>query len=678
MTETSSRSWSKAPVLGERIRLKGGVVDFTDLIPMYGKIFVARLLDDFARCHVDGLARYPDKQSFILRKFLQYAATGRVHNRISAVCDLYAALAEGACPSKSVIEAAVHDFVERLRDVDDHSVICSSKITTRRGHIEFLGMIVRDLSVYGMWPRIGRLHLAIGLRASGNNIPSLGELRMSRGHQDQSVSAPMSEVMHLNRTGLAALRAALADEFEAHWAIYELGSARIARPGLPSIADIEAAIASIPMNYNGKGFASIDHPNFHRCFPDDDPELRVSSMLKYLSEKHGGVVRTGSDYKWHRLVKSCGGIRNLSDQLGGSGRAMSLAHALVIVDTGFNVQPCTDLRADPVYLQAHKGKQVLSTITSVKMRAAGKIVQAVLKEYEASVTLKGQSGQVSALTVITRWQAMSARYRARAIVDGRGLERYLWIRPRSTNNNGADIGLAPNNAGWWASISSDLQKMPELEGVRVTRQNIRTTVLQIRLADAGLDVAAVARLASHGSQATTVRHYLNRGWFKSEMDELIRRFQSLFEASLMENISDPAGRLGLTEEQLAERRAGAVETGLGFLCSDAYTGYAPGSTTGSACDQLHACANCKMLRFSPTSTSLQALIVTELSLTRAEADFVVRNPERWALYWLPTLALARATISRLREGPWAGHITRAEKAVTAQLASAEMHLVQPW
>lgn len=325
-------------------------------------------------------------------------------------------------------------------------------------------------------------------------------------------------------------------------------------------------------------------------------------------------------------------------------------------------------------MKARGGRQTLSTITSYKMRSSGKIVPSVLAEYEAPVTLGRGMSELSSLEVIRRWREMSEFARKRARHEGRGRERHLWLRLAA---GATEVSVAPNNYSWWRRLRADFDKDPNLSGLTVNRQHIRTTVLQIRLADAGLDVGAVALAASHGSERTTLRNYLNRGWFRSEMDELIRRFQRLFEAGVLSPSEDHHQRLGVADSALARRREQAVETGLGFACAHPSAPLAADGLSPT-CTQLDACANCEMLRFVPTDTALQALVVTEMSLSAAESEFISRNPERWALCWLPMLALARAALGRLRESHRKGALAAAEARVEHDIAAGRLALVRPW
>ena len=654
VTEVARTSWAHHAVCGERIRLGNEVVDFAPLLEWYPTKLVSDLLDAIARCYQRTTIKYPGQQSRSLRNFLLWVASHPKDQSCSAQAEtMHQSLSQSSIVDVAVFETCVHAFVEALRDTSDTSIIRTAKIGTRRSHIEHLGMALRAISSEGFWPTLGRLNIGVGMRTSGDNYPSFGELRRTirSAVMQQPRTSPdtsISKIMQLNQERLGALRRLLVVEFEAGWSEYQRGQARRARRDLPSLAMLRKGVRALNGKYARSNFRLADHPDIERCFPASDPEFRVSALLKFLAEERLGCIEvTSGGRDWERLIGDCGGATALQVQLGGSGRAMAAAHGIVLIDTGFNIQPCDDLLAQPVLMSAQKGRYTLSTVTSQKMRAGGKIVPAVLVEYEKAVPASSPENQIGTLTVIERWREMSQLYRERASTQNPGLAKFLWLRP--TGQNFSTVGLAPSNYAWWRTLDPIFAQDPTLAGLRITRKSIRTTVLQLRAANSGLSVSAVATAASHSSEAVAIRSYLNRGWFKSEMDGLIRTFQNHLEAAVITD-TKLAVKLGLTSEELGDRRAAAVENGLGFSCLNPYTGHAPGSARGELCSSIEHCGKCELLEFRPTPAALKDLVLTERSLADVEGEFSSRNPARWATTWMVLLAVTRATISRLMEG----------------------------
>lgn len=684
VTESPKRQSTRAAVEGQRIRLRGALVDFSSLIELYGQQFVIRILDAYAHSYHLGVAKRPDKESVVLRLFFHFLAKPHdddvAGSRIRHA--LYSDLVGGVTITREDLEAAIDVFVERMRDIDDLTLVSTRRISTRRNYITSLAGVTRALASAGFWPAIGRMPVGVGLRVFGNNLPSLGELRAidvngRRALDHAPEDGPMSVVMTRNRARLAALRDVLVEEFTNEWDAFVRGRGRLSRSDLPAVDALARAIQLLPRNYGGNGYAPAENPIVEACFPHDDYEFRTAALLKYISEAEDGIpMSRGRGWGWHGLISACGGHARIAAALAGNGNALAAAHGIVLIDSGFNVQPCDDLAAEPVVLQAVHGRQIISTISSIKIRAGGKVVAAVLPDHEAEVSARRQKGELTSLEVIRRWQEMSAVYRRLATAQGNGVERHLWIR--NENIGSSTVAVAPGNRACWKNLRSKFSQRAELAGLHINRQHIRTTVLQVRLADGGLDVAAVALAASHGSQRTTLRHYLNRGWFRSEMDELIRRFQNLLEAILVPTEEQTVANLGVPATVIQQRRERAVETGLGFACAHPLASEIAPAQASAACLELQACANCDMLRFVPSESALLALVLTEKSLASAEEEFIARNPRRWAKFWLPMLALSRATISRLKDGHRAHALMRACSAVEQGLAEGSLALVRPW
>lgn len=671
----------KPPIQGQRVRLGKQVVDLGDLIPLYGATFTSDLLDRIARAHRTGHFVHAHKQARALAKFLTHVAHDAAQASGSKSCDaLYYCLSHKKTPTRADLEESLKNFFDLLSDIEDVSFTSSRNINSRRHIAEFALRAVREISIDGHWPTIGKV--SVNMRTIRHGTPSLGELRRSVGanHPNDRPSSDerMSVIMARSRARLLALRALLASEFEAHWTHFVEGERLLKLPNLPDIETIEEAVEAYRSRNELDWSLLRSIPAVQECFPDDDNTERWEAcILRYLADRKHGVLTTGDLQRWENLLQACGGTASIRRRLGACGRALAAAQGIILIDTGFNLQPCSDLRADPVCIQASNGRQILSTITSYKMRAGGKLVPAVLENYEASVTTSTVNGQISALEVINRWKQMTHRYRLRAERQNDNTAEYLWIRPLKREGDG-QISARSFVTYWWNKIISENLEHPVLGGLDIKRQTIRPTVIQLRFNDSGLDVASAALVASHTTTRTTVRQYLNRNWFVAEMDELIRDFQRLWEAEILGDRSDRHEQLNVSRAEYERRRMRAAETGLGFSCLDPFSGHQPGSRKGKACDQLEACAGCSLLRFVPSRRALEALVLTERSLAAAEHEFISRNPERWRQCWMPLLALARATMSRLQESHRAVTLAKAEQAVDSQIASGVLVGLRPW
>lgn len=664
LTEWPTKARCIQPQDGRRIRLKSENVDFSALVRSYGSGVVASWLDAMALAASHHKLSSPGHSGRALLMFLQYlAASGADPASTKPESRTYSRLLDGTVPELMDLEECYLGFIERARDLADNTLFGERSARSRLNQIGSLRGTLRTIGPYLGWPQmsLGK-NYGVGIRATLRPTPSLGELRGAEAPRNPDHSP---QVARLNRERLSALREVLAEIFDEAWRTYRDGADRIARPTLPTQDELERAVAELPLNYAKHGY-DPDLPTItNRCFPLGDDDFRRSALLKYFVARYRDDVVVGGAYtSWRRLLKSCGGVEWLGPRIAGDGRALAAAQGIILIDTGFNLQPCNDLLSEPVAVRARHGKQTLSTVTSRKMRAGGKLVMAVLQEYEADVPLAAP--KISSLEVIARWREMSSRFRKYAECERPNLAKYLWIRAPLSNLKA--IQIAPADGFHWASLQKTIQLHAKLRGLSISRRCIRTTALQIRLSESELDVSAATIVANHSNQSTTVRHYFNHGWFHSEMDQLIRAFQNQFEAILLSTAPTP---LQVSPAELASRRRDAIESGLGLLC------LAPRQQQ-PRCLALERCATCEMMRFSPSETALRALVLTERSLSAAQETFASQNPERWARYWLPTLALVRAIAARLAEGHHRTKLRAATADVDHNLAAGKLLAVQPW
>lgn len=663
-------------VPGRRIRLGGGVVDFGGLMEPYSAEFVARLLDAFAQEYGHGNIPRPSVAASAIRKFLLFVASHALSGRAAdAMSRFYTALIEGRAPEKQDLNESVALAIDILRELNDFTFVATRNLRTRDSFATILKTTLRALAPLGFWPRLDSQRTNICTRPDGHSTPSLGELIASSS--DAEVSG-IGDVMMRSRVRLAAVRACLAQILDEEWRVFQEGRTRLNSHTAAPLELIAKAVRKLPSDYGLKRYRESRHSDVAAVFPIADENTRMANLLTYQEQVVGGPLRIGpAHHGWWRLVKVCGGEDRLNRMIAGSGRAFVAAQTIILIDTGFNLQPCSEMLVEPVCLEARHGKQVLSTLTSHKMRAAGKIVASVLSNYEGEVELKRADGQIGALTVISRWREMSRLSRKRAAEQNDGSDRFLWLLPDGLRRDGR-VTNTPRVYEIWAKINDELNRVPALAGLHITRKSIRTTMLQLHAADASLEVAVVALVAGHVSQATSITSYLNRKWFHHELDRLIRHFQDQFEAILLDEEKVSADLLGLGALELADRRRSAIESGLGFACADPLAGHQPGTTPDVACTKLEACVSCGLLRFAPTDSAMRALVITELSLTAAWDEHVAQNPERWALLWMPLLALARATLQRLRGGYRRRTLETIETRVAAEVREGAIALVKPW
>lgn len=668
VTEYCVHGWAKPVKINETIRLAGRAIDLSDLVPLYGSRATGMALDAIAQAYEEGHLKRPYSDTFPLSRFLKYVAAEAASDRPPAN-DVFAEFTAGRLFNLDALTEMILRYVDRLRDVEDVSILRTTNLVTRNNHAEKLRSIFRALAKVGYAPKLGRFYSSICTRGQRGHVLSIGEQSPSEPGGEPS----MGTVMQRSKQRLDRLREHLVEIFDEGWAAYQRGLALRNRPDLDNYDDLAGAVAQLEESaWRLRGY-STSPPLVEKCFPRTDIELATANLIKYITCAEGGVVAAaGLKYRaWYQLVRACGGSQGLQDCIEPSRRTFTAAYAIVLLDTGFNVQPCDEILADPFLLEAKRGKQSISTITSRKLRAKGNPSIAALRDWEAEVDLKPPVGRTSSVTVIRRWREMSEPFRRSLPAERQHLADYLWLYPMRESR---EINVAPTMDGHWRNLMKTVGSVPELSGLRITRQALRTTRIQLGLSDGALDAGVAALLGNHSSSMTTERSYLSRGWFIHELDSKIREFQELFVDAIMS--TDTALASGRDKDVVSSRKSYAAETGLGFACAERLTD--THHDEHGKCQRYDFCHSCTNIRFVPSSDSYRNLIFSERSLSAAADRYIARNPERWARCWLPMLALCRATISKLRESHRRRALESAEADVDQAINQGDLPLLSPW
>lgn len=669
VTEYCVHGWAKPVKINETIRLAGKAVDLSELVPLYGSRATGVALDAIAQAYEEGHLKRPYSDTFPLCRFFKFVAAEAAHDRLPAN-DIFDEFVAGKLINLDALTEMILRYVDRLRDIEDVSILKTRKLVTRNNHAEKLRSILRALEKVGYAPKLGRFYSSVCNRNQRGHILSIGEQPLN----DSDGKAPlMGAVMQRSKQRIDRLREHLVSIFDEGWASHQRGLSLDNRSDLADNADLAKAIAELPTSAWRLRGAQDSTPLVDKCFPKADLELTTANLVKYIRFAQGGlVVAAGPDYRaWSQLVRACGGAERLQEYIIPSRRTFTAAYAIVLIDTGFNVQPCDEILAEPFLFEAKRGKQSISTITSRKLRAKGNPVISALRDWEADVDLKPPGGRISSVTVIRRWRELSEPFRRILAPERQHLADYLWLYPMRETR---EIGVAPTMSYHWRILMKDIGRDPELAGLRITRQALRTTRIQLGLSNGALDAGVAALLGNHSSSMTTERSYLSRGWFIHELDSKIREFQELFADSIMS--TETALASGRDKDVFSSRKSHAAETGLGFACAERLMD--SHHDERGKCQRYDFCHSCTNIRFVPTSDSYRNLIFSERSLSAAADRFIARNPERWARCWLPMLALCRATISKLRESHRRRALESAEADVDQAINQGGLPLLSPW
>lgn len=645
-----------------KIHISGRPFDFGPVVADYGEDVATALAQSWQSGAVAYAPSTWRSWGWTLIRLLKWLAA-EAHEPESAAKGAFSAIRDLLTrkPDPSVLRGAIELWRDRPATQEEEYSAVPLAVKRQRTLEQATGAL-RLLSGTGLLPPIGRVRPAFRGQNSGNNIPSLAELTrpgeiaptewrhliaLGKLRLDQlrsiAVQALQAEVQRVRRGRHLAtcVLSPAANEAELFTRLLELGLARdgIGRAPLP----ISAAARS----------------------------AAEAEVLAYAIAIREGQVATSSRHL-RRQIAELGGLRHLRHCIEPSLKGLLAAQLVVLIDTGLNVSTSDELAADPVVGTIRRGFVRIDTVSGVKLRAAGKVVESSL--LEVALPTKRGDRSMSGREAIVAWRELSAPFRARALTRGESAADYLWALPVHVGEKETLRRVGPDFGSLRRTLSDELSADAILDGLVIQRRMIRPTVLQIRHAEGGFDHLATAVEAGHSSPITT-RSYIGRKWLAGALDEKISSYLKVLERSLADDITDIAARIGVTEAEWVELKDKSSDTGLGFLCATPFQSPQPDVPHGQQCMILERCADCSSRRFVPTPKALRDLVVVRRSLRDQQPAFEATNPIRWQQAWLPLLALVEAIASRLSTTPRRFDLQRAEEEVAGGLKQGSIRLV---
>lgn len=639
------KSWNpnEAPTGPLIVRCGASNVDFSEICAIYG----ARFGNKFRECLVVGLSEFAESTIYLtaltVKKFLVGIAKLSTGSDCSREVMQFVSGVSGNVDfpvNADLLKAACELFASKIRNPDDTYFHQSRNLKSRDTEIHNLSRFLKFVAPLLGWPTIGAISgIKRAASLSEGRVLALGEL--VPGISQFSIK-PRSDVfvpaLNVERTQLvrAHCERVLLNSYVVHLE-QAVGMHLVAFESIQVIRE------------------KASRESDERITTEDG--VRISETRVYQNAlRFAEALASGPD----ALKEESEGRLSLLPVR----QAMAAAHAIVLIDSGLNLQVCADLAANPFWTRRKRGQYVLQQIVGVKNRANYQEVSGFLSSRPPA------NSKMSGVRAVQIWQVLSSGARADAEAD---VAAFLWILrwrggvQRATRSQWCDS---------WQTMRQILNEDPKLVDLPITRNMFRPTYLQMKHHAAGGDVELVRALAGHRSSNTTSRHYLNRAYMKRAYDDKIREFQRLFEA-VFDSSGTRARLFEISEEELKRRYKKAVDTGLGYVCLDPWAGAQPGQS-GWLCSRLDACSRCPMLSFRVSAQALDALVLFRRSLERAFEAFVSMNAERWQLVWMPALALCVATMDRVKQSASRVMLARSENAVDEGLAAGRLKYFQPW
>jgi hypothetical protein len=686
--------------------------NFAYLVEIFGRQFTRTLVDAWSVEFVNDQPATTVKRASILKKFLKDLARLAARDETSVQRVVYEALSGRR--ALQVDSRAFHDvtaaFCDRLHKRDDQSIVRSASTRTRNNLINGLSSVLNHLSKHNVFPIGHRLRsIPVGpfeprtltfaeISIAGPmdcsdprkaflvllrdpalsqmlNIPTDGVLTMSVATLTES----WMKVMSLR---VDALRACAVADLEEEFKVFEEGSALRQRTDLPPRDVILDALNAWSSR---AGIDALLEPleNGKWGILPGSPEQRLLGLLVTVMSQDYESNFNVRDLDWRlaRAMCLCGGLGQITRRFEATPAAYTAAQTIVLIDTLFNPSVCDRLAADLLPMPKGGQRQMqICTVEAMKRRANNKFVTAKLIDDEVSQIDIGRGDRKrSGVWAIRMWLAMSKPIRDRAKTEGQGLEKYLWILPRGGNKYRGLICRPDNTTAWawWNNFKEKHRDDPLIGRLPIDRNMIRISCLQIRSGPTATSSRLMQILAQHASSRTT-SSYARTSVMDAVLAEQIRIFQDLLQGAAGYRISEMAGILNLTEDEVLTRRNLALQTGLGFFCADPIAGTRPGTRIGEQCDRLEDCPVCPLRKFVPNPEALKALWLWGKALRDQCDHWMASNPERWKTIWLPWLAIVTVTEEKLNGGRFRVQFERAVAIASKQLAAGKLQVPVLW
>lgn len=598
-----------------KIKVPGHVssYDLSMLVPCFGwdaMMKIASLLQDAARgLHDTTFVSY----FFAWRRFMLQGAQAAESNSSSAT--MFKLIMEGREREITTLhlETALRDVYHRIADENDFSIIASNNPKTRA---TFWDSIRRFCSLLGNVRYLPPFAISATIRVPpGTRTLVLADLARRAGRLPPCASWLEAEEQALkeNIGLLGLLRDELQKEFEEELDYFRRGQSIISDTELYSAHEIDRII-----NLEGEKSEKLGASG---------SEIRLKLAIRLFYAMIFGEYKCSSNqYRVVRFLTSVGGQRVLSRYLGATPKALHAAFVIILIDTGWNVQPVADLLRDPFIGKANRGKKRIRSVGSVKFRANSSHVTASLDDYpsiDADLVVRGRDGKLSGVNVIDCWLEMTRPLRDKATKEGSGADKWLWIW-RERFDGFVQTNLISVDNGWWYPFLGRLDSHPRLGKLPISHRIIRKTVINIAAAKGVFNIRLPMALADHASQTMT-HQYFTETTLHSVYAKKMRKFLDLWESVQTIGIEDAAKYLGISESDLSTRQQLGLVSGLDFALVKKQ----------SSCEHHSAFQVGKDdSLFFVSPSEMEKLHMARLALKQRGSRIRTCNPGRWVRSWI--------------------------------------------
>jgi hypothetical protein len=392
--------------------------------------------------------------------------------------------------------------------------------------------------------------------------------------------------------------------------------------------------------------------------------LGEGAYLQHIEQYHGGIVPRANKLvpnaerlRRSRLNRALGGPDSLQNKLHLSSDAIGAACLMYLISSGADGSVGRTLRLGCIQRSTIPGHKEVS---GWKVRGGGRPIFNDLRNIDSS----GRPTAVEALEFVEKFQPLLARHVTEASEDLFLVNIVGIVKPLPEH-----------------TLRDMLKRFAtaeaELDGLDLRVDMLRSSVLLDAALSGDGNLRVAAAIANHSTNSTT-SHYVEKLPLRILYEAKMRKFQKLFQATIVIGVEGAAQRLGISEEEARALVGQAVSTGLGRMCLKPFAGIQPGTVAGEACTKLNACHSCEAIYLIVDAELIADLIIWHGSLSSQAEALAAERPERFANEWAEDLAWCECAIEALQRGPARKVFVQAQALAEARLADPDFEAPRPW
>lgn len=388
------------------------------------------------------------------------------------------------------------------------------------------------------------------------------------------------------------------------------------------------------------------------------------AYLYYIERHLGGKVprsikglATSEKVRQSRLNQAFGGPDALHNKLHLSADAIGAACLMYLINAGANSSVGRSLKlgcVQPSTIGGHK------EVVGWKARGGGKPIYNDLRALDSD----GRPTAIEALEFVEKCQPCLARHSPENADS-------LFLVDMVGN-----VKVLPEHT-LLAMLRRFVAADDSLKSFVIRVDMLRSSVLLDAALSGDGNLRVAGAVANH-SNSNTTSHYVEKFPIRILYEAKLRKFQKLFQATIVVGIEGAAQRLGISQEEASALVGQAVSTGLGRMCLKPFAGIQPGTVAGEACNRLNACHSCEAIYLIVDAGLIADLIIWHGSLKDRSEALAATRPERFNDEWSDDLAWCESAIEALQRGPARKVFVEAQALANTRMATPGFAAPTPW